>query len=506
MSENPRRKKRRSRLLLPPSRSRGSVRTKRRTRSSPPQYLSPLSAPETYIVETTFPPDDRSTGFERGTSISKEWEQATTDAAIEVAEYVTVRLKELTGGAEATPSDEPRLREFCRQFAERAFRHPLSAQQQEFFIDQQFKASPDLEAAVQRVVLLVLKSPRFLYHNIGSPESTAYDTAARISYVPWDAPPDKDLLQAAAAGQLATREQIEKHTKRMTADPRFTVKLKEFLLQWMKVDQACELVKDAHLFPNFNPAVGSDLRASFDLFLDDVISSQKASYKKLLLADFLYLNGRLAPYYGVDLPPEAGFQKVKPDPGKRAGVLTHPYLMATFADETTTSPIRRGVFVIRSVLGRTLRPPPDAVTPLPVSLHPDLTTRERVLLQTKSESCQACHGLINPLGFPLENFDALGRIRQTESQKPVDTTGHYVTRTGDTIPFAEARQLGEFLANSPEAHTAFVEKLFYYSVQQPIRAYGSTTLTDLQQRFTRQEFNIRLLMEDIALTCALPHQ
>ena len=148
-------------------------------------------------------------------------------------------------------------------------------------------------------------------------------------------------------------------------------------------------------------------------------------------ADYVYLNGRLAPLYGAKLPADAPFQKVSLEQEERAGLLTHPYLMASFAYTATSSPIHRGVFIARSVLGRVLRPPPEAVAPLAPDLHPDLTTRQRVAIQTQPESCRSCHGMINPLGFTLEHFDALGRYRKEEKGKPIDATGSYETRSGE---------------------------------------------------------------------------
>src|SRR5262249_2635166 len=159
----------------------------------------------------------------------------------------------------------------------------------------------------------------------------------------------------------------------------------------------------------------------------------------LLLADSLYLNGRLGQFYGADLPAGAPFQKVTLKQGPRAGVLSHPYLLATFAYTSTSSPIHRGVFVARSVLGVSLRPPPEAFTPLAPDLHPQLTTRERVILQTSPQSCQTCHGVINALGFPLENFDAAGRFRAMEKGRPIDATGSYRTRGGEAVRFAGLR-------------------------------------------------------------------
>jgi hypothetical protein len=178
--------------------------------------------------------------------------------------------------------------------------------------------------------------------------------------------------------------------------------------------------------------------------------------------------------------------------------------MAAFAYTETSSPIHRGVFLARSVLGQSLRPPPEAFTPLSPDLHPRLTTRERVELQTKSQACQTCHGMINPLGFTLENFDAVGRFRQKEKDRPIDPTGGYQTRTGQVLKFAGVRDLATFLAGSEETHDAFVEQLFHYLVKQPLNAYGPQARTDLRRRFVDNRYSIRKLMVEILAASALP--
>src|SRR5262249_11643899 len=207
------------------------------------------------------------------------------------------------------------------------------------------------------------------------------------------------LLDAAAAGRLTTREQAARQAERMLTDLRARAKLREFFLRWLNVDPAPDLAKAPDRFPGFDPAVASDLRASLELFLDDVLWSESSDFRQLLLSESLYLNGRLAKLYGGGLPGEAPFRKAAPEPGKRAGVLSHPYLLAASAYTAESSPIHRGVFLARGVLGQTLRPPPEAFTPLPAESHPELTTRERVTLQTRPQACVVCHGMINPLGF-----------------------------------------------------------------------------------------------------------
>jgi hypothetical protein len=215
------------------------------------------------------------------------------------------------------------------------------------------------------------------------------------------------------------------------------------------------------------------------------------------------LNGPLAKFYGVDLPADAPFQKVPLDPEQRAGVLSHPFLMAGFSYTATSSPIHRGVFLARSLLGRSLRPPPEAVAPLAPELHASLTTRERVSLQTRPEACQACHAMVNPLGFTLEHFDAVGRFRKEEQGQPIDASGIYRTRKGETVKFAGVRDLAKFLADSEETHTAFVQQLFHHLVKQPIRAFGSQELPNLRQSFAQNQFHIRKLAVEIIADAAL---
>jgi len=503
----------------------------------PSRHLIPAKAPEVFVSSVPFPADDRSLGWERGSSVSKAWDAATTDAALEAAAYVTGHLEQLTGlrgprepgpasGNPASIRFDPqpgpkvsadewarKLRELAGRFVERAFRRPLTPELKKRYVDRQFELAKDPELAVKRGVVLALKSPRFLYKE-GGASADGYATAERLAFALWDSLPDKELLDAAAAGKLANRDEVVKQADRMLADPRAKAKLREFLLTWLKVDPAPDLAKDPNRFPGFGPAIATDLRTSLELFLDDVVWSEASDFRQLLLSDEVYLNGRLATFYGLGPPPQRllgaplggdePFRKVKLDAGKRAGVLTHPYLMAGFAHTGASSPIHRGVFLARGVLGRTLRPPQDAFIPLPEDLHPTLTTRERVALQTKGENCQACHGLINPLGFTLEHFDAVGRYRETDHGKPVDATGAYLTRSGDQVTFQGARDLAEFLAKTDEVQAAFAERLFHHLAQQPVQAYGPGVLEKLRSAFAAGGFNIRKLAVEVAATAALP--
>ncbi len=470
----------------------------------PARCLSTDDSPEVFVLQTPFPPDDRSTGYERGTSISKAWEQAATDAAIEVAGYVTTHYRQLPGLADEKLGRDSKTREFCGNFVRQAFRRPLTDREKEVYIEHRFTTSPDLDTAVRRVVMMTLKSPRFLYIE---PRGDSFDAAARLSLALWDSVPDRLLQEAAAAGRLVTRDQIEKQCRRMLNDPRTKAKLHLFFLQWLKVETAPDLTKDPTAFQAFDASMAADLRTSLELFVDDVAWSDSSDFRQLILADYTYMNGRLAGYYqqtlsGGTQQSRSEFQKVTFEPQERAGILSHPYLMAAFAHSAATSPIHRGVFIARGVLGLALRPPPMAIAPLSPDLQPSLTTRQRVELQTQPDACQSCHATINPLGFALEKFDASGRLRKEEKGHTINATGSYVTRDGSKVKFTGAHDLARFLAESGEVHEAFVEQLFQYIVKEPVRAYGRQALAKLTHSFAEKQYNMNELIIEIAAMAA----
>lgn len=470
----------------------------------PQRNLSPANTPELFAPTTPFPPDDQSMGYERGSSVSREWDAAATDVAIEAANYVTERLEELAQVKPDAEDREAKLREFAAKFVETAIRRPLTTDQRAVLIDRQFEAGPDLDAAIKRVVLLTLKSPWFLYNELDGTLDD-YDVASRLSFGLWDSPPDAALLQAAAAGELKKPEQVKAQAERMVDDLRARSKIRQFVMRWLRIDpaRARDLSKDPTLFPKFDEAVASDLHTSLDMFLDDVLGSEDGSLHDLLTADSIYINGRLAEIYGADLPADAPFQKVKLKGEPRAGVVTHPLVLSNYAYSEFSSPIHRGVWLSRSVLGRFLMPPPEASAPFAADAHPGMTTRERAALQTSSHACMVCHEMINPLGFSLENYDAIGRFRTEELNKPIDATGDYESVDGEEVEFDGPLDLTNFLASSDEVGSAFAEQLFHYLVKQPINAYGLDELPALARNFKERDQNIRKLAVNIMTASAL---
>ena len=466
--------------------------------------LSTARVTPTLVISTPFPPDDSSVGYARGTAVSKAWDEATTFAAIEVANQVAKNLDRYAGTKSTATNRTAKVQAFCEQFAAAAFRRPLTEEQKKIIITAQFKSAPQLDEAVKRAVLLALKSPQFLYLGLESTKPDDFAVASRLSFALWDSGPDAALTKAAAQGVLRTPEQVTAQSRRMLADPRARAKMRVFLHQWLQVNRSEDFSKDAQLFPGFTPDLVSDLRTSLNVFIDDVVWSASSDYRQLLLADYLWLNQRLAQFYGVNTNSVGDdFVKVKFDPQQRSGVVTHPFLLAAFSYQKSSSPIHRGVFLTRNIVGRALKAPPVAVAFNESDFPANLSLREKIVELTRPQACQGCHSVINPLGFSLEHYDAVGKFRTRENGKAINAASEYITDDGASVKLTGARDVAEFAVQSEHAHSAFVEQLFHSTVKQPMLAYGFDVPDRLRESFEKSGFNVQQLLVNIATTAAL---
>jgi len=467
----------------------------------PTQNLTSRYNPATLVLETAFPPDDSSIGYERGISASKAWDSATTYAAIEAANRITHDIDRIAKG-DKNKSKHIRYRDFAERFVTRAFRRPLTEEQLQRYVNSHFAKEKDPVVAMKRVIVLALKSPRFLYPELNDGKTDQYDIANRLSFALWDSIPDEQLLKAAENNQLAKPWQVRQHAERMLKDPRARLKMQGFFHHLLEYDEAEDVDKDTEVFPDFDEYVIDDLKRSLDLFIDDVVWGESSDFRELLLSDELYLNDRLAAFYGVEKSGDEEFSRVKFDAKERAGIVTHPFLMTTLSYHKSSSPIHRGVFVTRRLLSRALKPPPMAIEFMDSKFEPSLTMREKVAELTKSKNCMSCHSVINPLGFSLENYDAVGRYRTVDRDKPVDASGEYMDQDGAIVKLTGARDVAEYAAQSKLSQQGFVEQLFHHMVKQSARAYGDDRLVKLRDQFEKDDYHIRKLMVEIAIVAA----
>lgn len=468
-----------------------------------PGHLSPDPSPPVVVVRTTLPADDRSLGYERGSAVSKTWHEATTRAALEVTEDVVTRLDLYSGTRMKDTNRVERLREFALTVAARAARRPMSEADPDGVIAGLFESGLPPEVAVKRALLRTLASPRFLYPDPGG-ASDDHAVAARLALFLWDSLPDAPLREAAEDGALRSPGRVREAARRMIALPQTRAKLAGFFEHWLAMEEAEDVSKDESAFPGFDAALLADLRQSLETLVDSVVWSEGSDYRELLLADSLPVNSRLAAFYGATPPAGDTFELVRFEPGLRAGVLTHPFLLTTLAYHRSSSPIHRGVFLTRNVLGRFLKPPPMAIEFMDDRFDPSLTMREKVTELTSKPACMGCHATINPLGFSLEHFDAVGRFRTVDNTKPVDAVAEYLTTDGERLILRGPRDLALHAAASDEARRGFVRQLFQHTVQQAPAAYGPDTLSSLDLDFLESGCHIRRLLESMVTLAAMP--
>lgn len=466
----------------------------------------------TLLVQTPFPADDHSLGFERGALFTPEWEEATTQAALEVGERILPRLPALVGAKKDSAEFSEKCREFCERFAVAAFRRPLDSTERELYVDTMFVGRTP-EDAVQVSLLAILKSPWFLYLGLERDISRERHVAEAITRVVTDSWATDSVRDDLPDSELADLNQQTILAEKLLESPAGQAKWRRFFADWLGLEEAAEVSKDKEAFVEFDAALLDDLQESVLRFVDDVWQSPSADFRELLLANELWMNSRMRRVYGPQQPPVdasgepdpvglAEFEKVELKPEERAGLLTHPLLLSQLAYFRSTSPIHRGVFVTRNILGLALKPPPVAVEPMAEESAAGLTTRQRVELQTRPDNCMGCHQVINPFGFALERYDAIGRIREQENGRALDTLVSLSLPGKAEVKLNGARELAEYLANQRETHRHFVRAVFQHAVQQQPEGYSPDLLDELTDEFVAGQFNMRKLVVAIALRTA----
>jgi hypothetical protein len=362
-----------------------------------------------------FPPEDFVDGFKnqvRGQSLSPLLMEAYSAAAEKVARnaFRGGDARNLVGCA---PSVACRG-QFISQFGRRAFRRPLTASEKKRY-DALFLTEREFLQGARRVVEAMLQSPHFLFRleETGEAAWKPYATASRLAYSLWDSMPDNRLLDAAAQGALSTAAQLEQQTRRLLADDRARPALDEFVGQWLRFDRLLTAAKDRRRFPSFNREVAVSMTEEARRFIADLVWSGR-DFRTVFTGTDAYVNGDLAPVYGVPAPSEE-FQRVPfPSGSERAGLLGQALFLAVTAKPDDTSPTARGLFVREQFLCQHVAdPPPGVNTNLPpVTEAKPQTNRDRLAMHTTEPACAGCHNLIDPIGFAFEKFDAIGGRRE----------------------------------------------------------------------------------------------
>ena len=439
---------------------------------------------ESSDAASQFPPEDYVNGFKnqyQSQSLSPTQIEAYSMAAERLAENAFRRgdSRHLIPCEYSGPNQASCRAQFIQTFGRRAFRRPLLPKEASVY-DGIFKAERDFLKGAQAVIEAMLQSPAFLFwmEDTSRPEWKAYTTASRLSYFLWNTMPDDLVLDSAAKGELNTPASVERMARRMLADPKAKQALDEFVSQWLRFDRAFASARERRTFPQFSRELVASMAEEARRFVGDLVWNDK-NFMDVYRASYGFVNADLASIYQVAAP-ERDFDLVQfPANQERPGILGQALFLTLTSKPEDTAPTGRGLFVREQFLCQQVPPPPAGVdTNLqPVSELKPVTNRERLSEHASNKSCATCHSMIDPIGFALENFDAIGvrrekarllfypdvheaKIPKKEVLLDLDTTGFIAGLPNSD--FSGPRQLGAVLAGAEQCQECVVKQLFRY--------------------------------------------
>jgi hypothetical protein len=457
-----------------------------------------------------FEPDTLADGFTNnadtqnvGTSLAGQY----LTAAEALAVNATKDLGTLMGCDPAT--GDACVRGFLTRFGQRAWRRPLTPAELDKLagVYATARASFDVPTSVQTVLEAILMSPYFLYrveHGTGASGAgavsgpvplTSWELASRLSYFLLGSMPDDALFAAAAADALGTPDAVAAQARRLlvASNGAATDRLAQLFTEWLHLVNLPALQKDKTAFPSFTPTLGAAMLLETQSFVVRTVFAGPGDLGTLLTAPYTYVPPEVAPLYGAGTPAADG--KLMLDPTQRAGLLTQPGLLATFAKADSTDPVHRGKFVFEDILCGTVPPPPANVNITPPVITPNTTARERFAQHDASAACAACHTFMDPIGLAFENYDGLGRWRDTEGGQPIDASG-MLKGTDVDGPFVGAVALAQKLAASPRVAACAVRQVFRFAFGRFETPDDTPTLAHLAGAFgANQQKILDLLVE-----------
>ncbi|MEJ0100020.1 MAG: DUF1592 domain-containing protein [Pseudomonadota bacterium] len=378
----------------------------------------------------------------------------------------------------AKPAEETACARYdISMLAQRAFRRPVNDTLLQpllaFYADGH--KSGGFEGGMRSALTAILASPYFLYRIEGGDSAGGTRTlndvelASRLSFFLWGSIPDDQLLEAAMHGELGKPAELDRQVRRMLADPKAESLSSDFGFQWLNMAKLDEIVPDARLFSNASGTLDARplLKRELELFLDSVLRSDQP-VTTLLTADYTYLNESLAMLYGIGSVKGGQFRRVTLPDSKRYGLLGKGAVLMVTAYPNRTAPVLRGAFILDRILGTPPAQPPPNVGILKDEAHgKPATLRERLELHDKNPTCFACHGVMDPLGFALENFDTVGqyRARDADTGGVMDTAGTLPDGTRITGPDDLRKAL---VARPAQLVQTITEQLMAYALGRPV--------------------------------------
>jgi len=477
--------------------------------SSPLRRLSVRELCNTYarltgedVTADDFLPEAVALGFDNGPDllVTQTDQGARIEAvAWRVAQNVTARREpKVFAGCDGGAA--------CRHvligtFAARAYRRPLREGETSRLraLWDQTMTTASLDVTMETVLAAIFQSPSFLYREeIGTPAGDArrlgpWEVASELSYFVTGNPPDDELAQMAASGEIVSAPARRRQAERLLATPAGRTQSRTFLRQWLALDDIATTDKMPPLV--FTRDLARAMDDDVNALLDEVLSGS-GSLDQLFTSNVAFVREPLASVYGLAptkfVSAGDGTSRVELDPSLRGGILTRPAWLAVHSSATDSGPIARGVFVLGALLCAPPAPPPAGVSQVAPSTEQAHTTRDRFAAHASSPTCQSCHWVIDGIGFGFEQFDAVGAWRTTENGYPVDTSG-----TLDGAPFVGATELSKKMLASDALRSCFTKQMYRFAMGAPEDARTSAALDVASKDFTTRS-SIEALVVAIA--------
>jgi hypothetical protein len=409
----------------------------------------------------------------------------------------------------------PCAKQILSTLARRAYRRPvIDADMQDllpFYTSGRDEAG--FETGIQRAIERLLVSPQFLYRiEQDPPRATAGATfrisdlelASRLSFFLWSSIPDDELLQVAARGQLKELAVLEQQVRRMLADAKSQTLVSNFAAQWLYLRDVDSRQPDELIFPDFDDSLRQALRTETELFLTSVLRSDR-SVLELLTANYTFLNERLADHYRIPHIKGSHFRRVEFPPGSpRGGLLGQGSILTLTSYATRTSPVLRGKWVLDNILATPPPPPPPNVPALKVEHEAGKpsSVRDAMVQHRANPVCASCHARMDPIGFAMENFDAVGRWRDHESPgQRIDSSGSFP----DGTKFTGIADLKQMLASRPDQFvTTITEKLLMYAIARNVQYYDAPAVRAIVRNAKGSHYTFESLV--LGVTKSAPFQ
>jgi hypothetical protein len=390
--------------------------------------------------------------------------------------------------------------------ARRAYRRPVTAAEVDAltgFVEMALHQGDNFDRGMQIALTAILVSPQFLFRIEHDPDpnkpavhdTSQFELATRLSYFLWSSMPDEQLFELASKQELRKPQVLEAQVRRMLADPKTNALVDNFGAQWLELRNLDRTKPDPDRFPEFNDQLRSDMKRETELFFQSIISEDR-SILDFIDAPYTFINARLAKFYGLPEMKGNQFQRVQlPPDSHRGGVITQAAVLTASSFPNRTSPVLRGKWILDNILNAPPPPPPPDVPNLDEkAVGSSASMRQQLEAHRSNPVCNSCHANMDPLGFGLENFDAIGRWRAKDGNFPIDATGRLPN--GQTFDGPDA--LKQILLSGKTAFTkCLAEKLLTYGLGRGLEDYDQPAIQSIVTHTAASGYRFSALVDAI---------